>query len=176
MFGLAYTEYITPLGPFLPWRWQLCVTIGVLAILVGIFFWVLRYFAYVQPFPTYLKLVTPFLRVNISYKRIRKTTATEMRHIFNYRNLSFWVKEIFSPLASKPALVVELSSYPVPPHILRLFLYRFFFKDKTPHLVILVEEWMRFSAELESMRAGLDLNPPTQKRERNSILNRLPGK
>ena len=176
MFALAYSEYIAPLGPFLPWRWQLAAAVGALAILTGMFFWVLRYFAYVQPFPAYLKLVTPFMRINISYKRIKKTTATEMRYIFNYKGMSFWVKEIFSPLATKPALVIELSGYPISPHVLRLFLYRFFFKDKTPHLVLLVDEWMRFSSELESMRAGLDLNPPTQKRQRNSILNRLPEK
>jgi len=176
MFALAYSEYIAPLGRFLPWRWQLFAAIGALAILIGMFFWVLRYFAYVQPFPTYLKLVTPFMRIHISYKRIKKTTATEMRYIFNYKRMSFWVREIFSPLAIKPALVIELSSYPISSHVLRLFLHRFFFKDKTPHLVILVEEWMRFSSELESMRSGLDLNPPTQKRQRNSILNRLPEK
>jgi hypothetical protein len=176
MFALAYTEYIQPLGKFLPWRWQLAVAVGGLAIAVGIFFWVIRYFAYVQPFPTYLKLATPFMRINISYKRIKKTTATEMRYIFAYKSMSGWVKEIFSPLATQTALVIDLSGYPISPRLLRLFLYRFFFKDKTPHLVILVKDWMRFSTELESMRSGLDLNTTSQKRSRNSILSRLPQK
>jgi len=176
MFALAYSEYIQPLGPFLPWRWQLAVGVGGLAIMVGIFFWVIRYFAYVQPFPTYLKLVTPFMRINISYKRIKKTTTTEMRYIFSYKSMSGWVQEIFSPLANKTALVVDLNGYPISSVVLRLFLYRFFFKDKTPHLVILVKDWMRFSSELESMRSGIDPNPPTQKRSRSSILSRLPQK
>jgi hypothetical protein len=176
MFALAYSEYIQPLGPFLPWRWQLAAAVGVLAIMVGIFFWVIRFFAYVRPFPTYLKLVTPFMRINISYKRIKKTTATEMRYLFAYKRMSWWVREIFSPLANKTALVIDLSSYPVAPAVLRLFLHRFFFKDKTPHLVILVQDWMRFSSELESMRSGVDLNPPPQKRSKSSILSRLPQK
>lgn len=177
MFALAYTEYyIEPLGRFLPWRWQLAAAVGVLAILVGIFFWVIRFFAYVRPFPTYLKLVTPFIRVNISYKRIKKTTATEMRYLFSFKSMSWWVREIFSPLANKTALVIELNSYPISRTVLRLFLYRFFFKDKTPHLVILVQDWMRFSSEIESMRSGIDLNPPTQKRPKSSILSRLPQK
>ena len=175
MFALAYSEYIQPLGPFLPWRWQFCAAIGGMAILIGIFFWVIRFFAYVQPYPNYLKLVTPFMRINISYKRIRKTTTTEMRSLFPYKSMSFWVKEIFSPLATKTALVVELTSYPISPTVLRLFLYRLFFKDKTPHLVLLVKDWMAFSSELESMRSGVDLTP-TQQRQRNSILNRLPQK
>lgn len=175
MFALAYSEYIDPLAVFLPWRWQLPAAVGGLSILVGFFFWVIRFFAYVQPLPNYLRFVTPFLQVNISYKRFLKTTATEMRNIFAYKSMSGWVRDIFSPLATKTALVIDLNGYPISPRILRLFLSRFFFKDKTAHIVILVEDWMRFSAELESMRSGIDPNPP-QKRSKNSILTRLPQK
>lgn len=176
MFALAYSEYIKPIAQFLPWDWQVLAGVGVLAILVGIFFLFIRYIAYVQPFHDHLKLVTPFLRVNISYKRIKKTTATEMRYLFSYKSMSGWVRDIFSPLANKTALVIELNGYPVSPTLLRLFLSRFFFKDKTPHLVILVKDWMRFSSELESMRSGIDPNPPPQKRSKSSILSRLPQK
>ncbi len=176
MFVLAYIEYIDPLAQFLPWRWQAFAGIGGLAIMVGIFFLLIRYMAYVQPLPNYLKLVTPFMRVNISYKRIKKTTATEMRYLFPPRSMSGWVQDIFAPLATRTALVIDLNGYPISPSLLRLFLSRFFFKDKTPHLVILVRDWMRFSSELESMRSGIDPNPPAQKRPKNSILSRLPGK
>jgi hypothetical protein len=174
MFALAYSEYIEPLGKFLPWRWQLFASVGALAIFIGVFFWIARYVAYVQPLPNSLKLVTPFMRLNISYKRFKKTTATEMRYLFPYKSMSGWVRDIFSPLANKTALVIDLNGYPISPFLLRLFLSRFFFKDKTPHLVILVQDWMRFSAELESMRSGFDPNPPAPKRSKNSLLSRLP--
>ena len=174
MFALAYSEYIEPLGKFLPWRWQLFASVGALAIFIGVFFWIARYVAYVQPLPNSLKLVTPFMRLNISYKRFKKTTATEMRYLFPYKSMSDWVRDIFSPLANKTALVIDLNGYPISPFLLRLFLSRFFFKDKTPHLVILVQDWMRFSAELESMRSGVDPNPPAPKRSKNSLLSRLP--
>lgn len=176
MFALAYSEYIDPVGRLLPWRWQLFAAIGGLSIFVGIFFWVIRFFAYVQPYPTYLKLVTPFIRIHISYKRIKKTTATEMRYLFSSKRMSGWVQDIFAPLATSTAVVIELNGYPISPVLLRLFLSRFFFKDKTPHLVILVKDWMRFSSELESMRSGIDLTPPAQKRSRDSLLSRLPQK
>src|SRR4030095_5335256 len=164
MFALAYSEYIEPLGKFLPWRWQLFAAIGGWAILVGVFFWIIRFSAYVQPLPNHLKLVTPFMRINISYKRFQKPTATEMRYLFSYKGMSGWARAIFSPLAHKPALVIDRHGDPICPVLLRLFLSRFFFKDKTPHIVILVQDWMRFSSELESMRSGVDPNPPQQKR------------
>jgi hypothetical protein len=177
MFALAYSEYIDPLARFLPWRWQLLAGIGVLAILVGVFFLILRHLAYVQPFPQYLKLVTPFMRINISYKRIKKTTTTEMRYLFSFKSLSGWMQDIFEPLAGKTAMVIELNGYPVSPVMLRFFLSRFFFKDKTPHVVILVKDWMHFSSELESMRTGIDIIPSApQKRQKSSILSQLPKK
>src|SRR5512135_856361 len=105
LFGWAYVEYIQPpesllllpfvVGPFLVWPWHLLIAIGALAILIGFFLWSIRYFAYVQPCPNYLKLVTPFLRINISYKRIQKTTVSEMRYLFPLKGMPGLVREIF---------------------------------------------------------------------------------
>jgi hypothetical protein len=177
MFALAYGEYTHPVYRFIPWRWQLFAGIGVLAILAGIFFLVIRQIAYIQPFPGYIKLVTPFMRVNISYKRLVKTTTTEMRQLFPPKSMSGWVRDIFAPLAGETAIVLELKSHPVSPVLLRLFLSRFFFKDKTPHLVILVKDWMGLSTEIDSYRTGLDSQPrPAGKRGRDSILAKLPKK
>jgi hypothetical protein len=176
MFALAYSEYIDPMAQFLSWRWQILAGVGILAILVGFFLLVIKQIAYVQPLPGHLKLVTPFMRINISYKRFKKTTTTEMRYLFPHKSLSGWMQDIFAPLATKTAMVIDLNGYPISPFILRLFLSRFFFKDKTPHLVILVNDWMRFSAELESMRTSTDLQPIPEKRRKNSILSKLPHK
>jgi hypothetical protein len=176
MFVLAYSEYIDPMTQFLPWRWQVLAGIGVLAILVGVFFLVIKQIAYVQPLPGHLKIVTPFMRINISYKRFKKTTTTEMRYLFPRKSLSGWIQDIVSPLATKTATVIDLNGYPISPFVLRLFLSRFFFKDKTPHLVILVNDWMRFSSELESMRTATDSQPVPQKRQKNSILSKLQHK
>jgi hypothetical protein len=177
MFALAYREYIDPMAQFIPLRWQIFAGVGILAILVGLFFIIIKQFAYVQVFPTYLKLVTPFLRLKISYKRITRTTTTEMRQLFPRKSMSWWVQEIFSPLSTLTAVIIDLNSYPISPRLMHLFLSRFFFKDKTPHLVILVKDWMLFSTELDSMRTNT--NPDSgrrQKRPRDSILSRLSQK
>ena len=177
MFVLAYGEYTHPVYRFIPWRWQLFAAIGFLAILIGIFFLIIRQIAYIQPFPGYIKLVTPFMRINISYKRLHKTTTTEMRQLFPPKSMSGWMRDIFAPLASQTAIILELKSYPISPVLLHMFLSRFFFKDKTPHFVILVRDWMGLSSEIDSFRTGTDPNPgPGRKRRGNSILSRLPKK
>lgn len=177
MFVLAYGEYTHPVYKFIPWRWQLFAGIGVLAIFVGIFFLVIRQIAYIQPFPGFIKLVTPFMRVNISYKRLHKTTTSEMRLLFPPKSMSGWMRNIFAPLASQTALILELKAYPLSPVLLRMFFSRFFFKDKTPHFVILVKDWMGLSSEIDSFRTGVDPDPrPVKKRGNDSILSRLPKK
>jgi hypothetical protein len=177
MFALAYSEYIRPIAQFIAWRWQLAAAVGVMAIIVGIFFLIIKHFAYVQVFPTYLKLVTPFLHVRISSRRITRTTTSEMRQLFPPKSMSWWTQEMIAPLASLTAVVIELNSYPISRRMMSMFLSRFFFKDRTTHIVILVNEWMSFSTELESMRTNTDPNPTgPKKRSRNSILSRLPEK
>jgi len=177
MFALAYEQYHHPVYRYIPWRWQAFAGIGVLGILIGLFFLVIKRIAYIQPFPGYLKFVTPFMRINISYKRIHKTTTAEMRQLFPPRSMSGWVRDIFQPLASQTAIVFDLKGYPISPTILRMFLSRFFFKDKTSHLVILVDDWMRFSSEIDSFRTGSHTDSkPVRKRKNNSILSRLPRK
>lgn len=177
MFALAYSEYIAPMGRFITWRWQLFGGVGALAILIGLFFLVIKNFAYVQPTQNSLKLVTPFMRVNISYKRIKKVLPTEMRSLFPPKSLSGWMHDIIAPLSNETALVLVLSAYPISPTILHMFLSRFFFKDKTPHIVILVRDWMLLSAELDSYRTDTGPRPSEpRKRTKDSILSRLPQK
>lgn len=175
LFALAYWQY-TEIGWFVPLRWIQFIVIGAIALVIGIFFLIIRLIAYVQPFPTHLKFVTPFLRFNISYKRIHRTSTSEMRLLFPPKSMSGWMRDIFAPLASQTAVIIDLKGYPVSSTLLRLFLSRFFFKDKTPHLVILVKDWMKFITELDSMRAGGDPYPPRSSRQprNNSILSKLP--
>jgi len=162
---------------FEDWRWLATTSIGGLNIFIGILLLILRKSAYVQPFSNHLRLVTPFLRLNISYKRFRRASSANMGALFPRDSVSSWRAEIIEPMAKMTALVIELSGHPMSQSTLRMFLSPLFFKDKTPHFVILVDDWMRFSNELESMRAGAGtVSAPQQKRRDSSILSRLPSK
>jgi hypothetical protein len=160
---------------FEDWRWLSFSSLGGLCIFLGILLLILRKSAYVQPFSDHLRLVTPFLRMNISYKRFRRASSANMGTLFPPQSVSSWRREIIQPLAKMTALVIELTGYPMSQSSLRLFLSPLFFKDKTPHFVILVDDWMQFSNELESMRSGSVTSAPQKKRD-NSILSRLPSK
>jgi hypothetical protein len=160
---------------FEDWRWLAFTSIGGLNIFLGILLIILRKSAYVQPFSDHLRLVTPFLRLNISYKRFRRASSANMGVLFPPQSVSSWRAEIIQPLAKMTALVIELTGYPMSQSSLRLFLSPLFFKDKSPHFVILVDDWMKLSNELESMRSGSTPSAPQQKRN-NSILSRLPNK
>ena len=173
LFATAWGASRTPQGQAAPLAITVTTGLGGLALFVTLFLFVIRKAAYVQPFGTYLRLATPFLRLNISYRRFRGSTTSEMRALFPPRSISSWRREIIAPLSGMTAIVINLNGYPVSPVILRLFLSPFFFKDKTPHLVILVRDWLRFTTELDSLRLGRGQAAKVRRRD-NSILSRLP--
>jgi hypothetical protein len=160
---------------FEQWRWLIFASIGAFNGFVGLFLILIRKAAYVQPFQDHLKLATPLLRLNISYKRFNRTTSANMGMLFPPNSVTKWQADIIQPIAKLTAIVISLNALPMSQTSLRLFLSPLFFKDKTPHIVILVNDWMKLSSELESMRSGVAPSTPQQRHD-NSILSRLPNK
>ncbi len=155
------------------WLDTLSLTSAGAAFLLTLLLYATRRSAYVRAYPKYLRLATPFFKLNISYKRFLKTTTAEMQVLFPPSTLSGWLREQMAPLMAKTTIVIVLKDLPLPRSVLRLFLSPFFFKDKTPHLVILVDKWMRFSTELESFRTGGDIVDNSRRDERSALLASL---
>lgn len=157
-------------------KWQMLAGAGAIVTVAGLVILAIRKSAYIQLFPGYFRLVTPFLRLNVSYKRVRRTATSTFGALFPPKSISNWRTEIIAPLAKKTAIVIELTGYPISRTALTFFLSPFFFKDTTPHLVILVENWMQFSSELESARTGGSAVTESQikRKESSSILSKLP--
>jgi len=180
LLGLALILLAWPLyrDPFMrlaePWRWQAMAWLGGIVTLVSLVMASFRKSGYVQLFRDHLRLVTPFLRMNISYRRILRTTTVSMGITFPRKSISGWRRGILEPVASMTAVKIELNAFPLPLYVLRFFLSPFFFQDRTPHFIILVKDWMGFSTELESMRVGG--NSPELNNLDQSILSRLPKK
>ncbi len=151
---------------------------GCFALLLTFFLLFVRGGAYVQLFDTHIRLATPFLNTNISYKRIHRTTTAQVANLFPPGKYRGGKREIIEPLASETAIVMHLTSYPLPRTALGLFLSPFFFYDKTPHFVIIVDDWMNFSIELDSRRSGSKSSrkPPSRPRIANGLLDDLTRK
>jgi hypothetical protein len=152
--------------------------VGIMVAGVALLMLILRKSAHVQAFRDHLRLVTPFLRLSISYRRIRRVNTATVSSLFPPRSLRGMNRDILEPLFGQTALVLDLNALPVPMSTLKLFLSPFFFKDRTAHIVILVRDWMGLSTELESLRTGTATPEPEPSRKRGptSILSELPQK
>ena len=158
-----------------PFRWEFPAGLGAVIILVSLFMLAMRQSAYVQPFGDHFQLVTPLLRMKVSYRRIQRSTTANMAVLFPPAQMSGLRRDIIEPLWKYTAVVIELNALPMPRSTLRFFLSPFFFKDQTPHLVILVKDWMTFSTQIESLRVSGNA-PASARQKSRSILEKLPGK
>lgn len=139
------------------------LAIGGGCVVFSLFLLTIRNFAYVQLFGDHFRIITPFLRLNISYKRIHRVTSSEMSALFPPKQMSSWKREMIGPLLSRTANVVHLTKSPLSRFWLRFFLSPYFFHDKTPHFILLVDDWMRLSTELDSARVSGRIQPPKAK-------------
>ncbi len=136
------------------WLVLLVIGTGGYAVLLSLVLFIVRKSAYIQAFDNHLRLATPFLRLNISYRRILQTSSVEMQHLFpigNYRGLK---QKLLRPLASETAIVLGMRGWPLPRWALNLFVSPLFFPDKSPRLALLVPDWMDCSLEVESYRSA----------------------
>lgn len=110
-----------------------------------------RNMAYVQARRDHLRLVTPFLRTHISYRRIHSTHPATFQQLFPPAEASWAQRRLLDPFYRKTAVVIELSSYPMSPRLMRLFLMPQMFSPRSAGLVFLVADWMAFSTEFDSL-------------------------
>ncbi len=170
-----YSDLFTRLTE--PWKWMALAGAGGLCILAALLMLAMRRSAYVRPYRDHLLVATPFLRMKISYRRIKGTRTATMSVLFPTARMGFLKRDTISPLLPMTAVVLELNAMPMPQSTLRLFLSPFFFIDRTPHIVLLVKKWMAFSTEMDSMRvkgAAPDAVVERKRQSSSSILSQLP--
>jgi hypothetical protein len=161
-FGAAAWFFAPQLSDF---NVYLLLGAGAVAFLITLILFLIRKSAYLQLYPDDLRLVTPFMRVKVGYRRIQRTYTADMSNLFPPKKVRGLRREILSPYIKNTAIVANLSAYPMAPWILHAFLSYFFFipKDKSPHFILLVDNWLDFSTDLESCRAAaIQYRPPQQ--------------
>lgn len=120
----------------------------------ALFAFLTRNTAYVQPHRDHLRLVTPFLRLRISYQRIRSVHPSTFQQLFPPTRGSWAQRRLLAPFYPKTAVVVDLTSYPMSPYFLRFFLSPTMFSPQSIGFVLLVPDWIEFSTELDSFRSA----------------------
>jgi hypothetical protein len=110
-----------------------------------------RSMVYVQAMYDHLRLVTPFLRLNVSYRRITSTHPVMIQQLFPPQASGWAQRRFLEPFYGKTAILIELSGYPLNPTLLKLFLPAQMFSPRSTGLVILVSDWMQFSTEFDTL-------------------------
>lgn len=133
----------TPLRPLL-----------LLAVLASATLMLYGYFApkvaHVRCTPEGIRLQGPLMPLVISYRRVKGTRPVQMGQIFDLqkdRAARRWPQRYWS----MTAVVVELNGFPVSPFWLRLWFDPHLFLPGGSGLVLLVEDWMGLSQQMDSI-------------------------
>jgi hypothetical protein len=133
---------------------SLILVSALLAFMLTLVFLVARSMAYVQPTSKYLKVATPFMRVNISYKRVRGVRPVLMQQLFPKDDVKRSLYKTVAPYYGKTAVAVELKSFPSDPKIMKMFMPASMFAKQFQGMVFLVPDWMKLSTEVDSYRGA----------------------
>lgn len=135
------------------WRVISLGGLGAFIFFFAFLLYVLRGAAYVQVNPKNLLIAAPFFRMRVGYSRIKRSMPTEMGALYLERKISALQEDLVMPVAGRTAILLELSAYPISKNLIRLFFSPLFAPLEMPHLVLLVDDWMKLSMELESARS-----------------------
>jgi len=123
---------------------------ALLSFAISVFAYLTRLASYVQVTNSTLNVVTPFIRLKISYRRIQSVHPVLVQQLFPPETLTWAQRSYLSAFTGKTALLAELRGYPISPVILRLFWTPQMFSPQSPGLVLLVSDWMQLSTEFDS--------------------------
>ncbi len=126
------------------------VLVGLILIVYG---QAARKMAYIQCFPTRIRIQTPIYPLVISYKRIETTRPVQLVKLFDPQKEKAARRSWPKTYWSKTAIVLELKGYPISESWLRLWFNRYMFWPEGTGLVLLVEDWMEFSQQLDGFRS-----------------------
>lgn len=126
----------------------------VITLFIAVFSFFSRNMSYVQAKSDCLRLVTPFLRLNISYRRMRTAYPVLLQQLFPMDTASWAQRQYLEPFYGKTVIVIEIKGYPLPLPLLKLFLPAQMFSPRTEGLVLAVTDWMKFSTELDTIHGN----------------------
>lgn len=105
--------------------------------------------AALQVRPDMLRLQGPLVGMNISYGRIHSVTPTLMSQQYPREQLSNHEQALLSAFTGHTCVLVELRSMPKGYERRRLWFHRLLFGEARPGLLLLVEDWMALTQDID---------------------------
>lgn len=103
--------------------------------------------------PQYMILQGPFTAVKISYGRVSTITSSHMSQHYDLKSLKGRQKFSVKPLYQYSCGFIELNSFPKKlAKQRRLWFSPFLFSPRRPGLLLVVEDWMKLSRDVEDAR------------------------
>jgi hypothetical protein len=130
-------------------------TAALAAFLLWLFVLRLPRAAYVQCLSEYFLLQLGFLRLIVSYSRVRTTRSVLHRQIHPPESQPRSRRTLARRMAGRQCVAVELTSYPMAFFLLRALTHPFLFLGEQPGFLFAVEDWMGLDREVEERNAVL---------------------
>lgn len=134
----------------IPFGGLVIFSLGIVITVLGLFCLVVKQYNYVQPYAQYVLLVTPLLRLKISYRRIKSIRASELTKLFPPSTSSNAIRHNLEPFYGITASTIALNSLPVSKRWLSMFLPKGFLLERENILCLVVPDWMKLNTELDS--------------------------
>lgn len=151
ILGLLWWQAGSGKLPYIQTANNLWVLFGaIVSLLIGIFALLARNMSYIQPFASHFRIVTPFLKLNVSYRRISTIHPADMVQLFPPKNQRWAQRRFLTPFYAYTALAIKINGFPISKSLLRLFFPHPFFLPQATGFVIVVADWMKLSTELDT--------------------------
>ena len=105
--------------------------------------------AYVQPRADRIRLQTPIYRLNISYRRLRNTRPIDFMKLYFPEGVPNRYRRLLRPFFGATAIGIDLHELPLPTWLLRVFFSKLMIAPDLTGFVLLVQDWMSLSNELD---------------------------
>jgi len=119
--------------------------------------------AWVQCRKTHLHIQTPVLPLVISYSRMRLVRPKMFHQVFTPESQRPARRVWLEPYWKKTTIAVALSDYPMSEFWLRLWFSPYLLNRQDKELILLVEDWMGLSRQLDDFRIRWQSQRPRRK-------------
>jgi hypothetical protein len=169
---LAVYDYTTQ--PLFGDVWPLVWLAWPIAFILWLYYGPLMRRASVQLQPRSLVIQGPLRAMRISYGRIAAITSTQLFRHHDPKQYKGRDHTIIETIGGHTCLHIELNSYPKQYQERYRWYNRFLFSERRPGLLLVVDDWMALSRQLETARSGWhEQHKASRQEDRRSLAARV---